>query len=82
MADPNAITLFLPILSAKKPPAKFAVIIATLLADTKSPNIVAVDSSVLANSLTKKNTGEADTIELAKIAVKIMTIKTTKFREA
>jgi hypothetical protein len=75
-------TFFLPTRSARKPPAKFAATIAMLLTEIEMAKNAAVASSVLTKSLIRKNTGDAVTILLAKVAMKMMTNNKTKFREA
>ena len=79
---PKPIVVFLPILSAKKPPAKFAVIIAKLPMDAMSPMKNAKASLVPVRSFSKNGTGEADTIELAKVVKKIVIKRRIKLRDS
>jgi len=74
--------LFLPTLSAKKPPRKFPAIIATLLTATIIPINAVVASIVTARDFTKKITAEPETIELANVVKNTMTSNRTKFRDA
>jgi hypothetical protein len=82
MPDPKTITFFLPTLSARKPPTKLDVIRATLVTAPNTPIRTAKASFVPARLLIRKGTGEADTIELAKVVKKIMANKRTKLRDA
>jgi len=67
------IVCFLPTRSAKKPPAKFPKIIATLLTDIKTPIKATVADCVTARDFTRKTTAELDTITLAKVVKKTIT---------
>jgi hypothetical protein len=55
---------------------------ATLLTDTNTPIKNAKASFAPARPLTKKDTGEADTIVLAKVIKKMMISKRMELREA
>lgn len=76
------IVVFLPILSAKYPPRKLPVIIATLATATITPIYAVVASIVTARDLIRKITAEPETMELANVVKNTITIKRTKLRDA